>query len=195
MARVDELADRFHRHVSAPWQKNLTGAERTVFLVYPRADERKLLARLPLYEEKTRQAGHGWRVFSFHSLFTEWFATLDSDHQQVLLEEPESFHLEMDLDGHHDSPFTRYVATKLLDLLSEDASDADAVIALIGAGSLYGFTRLSAVLDRVRHALRGQLLVFFPGSFDGNQYRLLDARDGASYLAVPITPFNGAFES
>jgi hypothetical protein len=195
MARVDDLADRFQRHVSAPWQKNLTGAERTVFLVYPRADERKLLARLPLYEEKTRQAGHGWRVFAFHTLFSEWFATLDLDHQQVLLEEPESFHLEMDLDGHHDSPFTRYVATKLLDLLSEDASDSNTVIALTGAGSLYGFTRLSAVLDSVRHALRGQLLVFFPGSFDNNQYRLLDARDGANYLAVPITPFNGAFES
>lgn len=195
MARVDELADRFQRHVSAPWQKNLTGAERTVFLVYPRADERKLLARIPLYEEKTRQAGHGWRVFPFHSLFSEWFATLDPDHQQVLLEEPESFHLEMDLDGHHASPFTRFVATRLLALLSEDQSDANTVIALIGAGSLYGFTRLSAVLDRVRHALRGKLLVFFPGSFDGSRYRLLDARDGASYLAVPITQFNGVFES
>jgi hypothetical protein len=31
------------------------------------------------------------------------------------------------------------------------------------------------------------LLVFFPGQFDNNNYRLLDARDGWNYLAVPIT--------
>lgn len=195
MAKVDDLAERYFRHISAPWQKNLTGAERTVFLVYPRADERKLLARLPLFEEKTRQAGHDWHLFEFQPLFGQWFATLDSEHQQVLLEEPDSFHQEMDLDGHHDSPFTRFVADRLMESLEEPQSDASTVIALAGAGSLYGFTRLSAVLDRVRHAIRGQLVVFFPGSFDGSFYRLLDARDGASYLAVPITPFSSDLSS
>lgn len=195
MAKVDDLADRYFRHISAPWQKSLTGAERTIFLVYPRIDERKLLAKLPLFEEKTRQAGHGWRVFEFHRLFGEWFETLAPDHQEVLLEEPESFHQEMDLDGHHDSPFTRFVADRLLEVLEAPECDAQTVVALTGAGSLYGFTRLSAVLDRVRHAIRGQLLIFFPGSFDGTHYRLLDARDGASYLAVPITPFSGGIDS
>jgi len=30
--------------------------------------------------------------------------------------------------------------------------------------------------------------VFFPGEHEGNSYRLLDARDGWNYLAVPLKP-------
>ena len=33
----------------------------------------------------------------------------------------------------------------------------------------------------------GRLVVFFPGEYEQNNYRLLDARDGWSYMAVPIT--------
>ena len=35
--------------------------------------------------------------------------------------------------------------------------------------------------------IKGRLVVFFPGQFERNNYRLLDARDGWNYLAVPIT--------
>jgi hypothetical protein len=35
--------------------------------------------------------------------------------------------------------------------------------------------------------IRGRLVIFFPGEYDSNNYRLLDARDGWNYLAVPIT--------
>ena len=31
------------------------------------------------------------------------------------------------------------------------------------------------------------LSIFFPGQYEQNNYRLLDARDGWNYLAVPIT--------
>ena len=37
----------------------------------------------------------------------------------------------------------------------------------------------------------GRLLVFFPGEVEGNNYRLLDARDGWNYLATPITADKG----
>jgi hypothetical protein len=33
--------------------------------------------------------------------------------------------------------------------------------------------------------------VFFPGVYENNNYRLLDARDGWNYLAVPITMQEG----
>jgi hypothetical protein len=194
MSRIDELANSYARHISAPWQANLTGAERTVFLVYPQSDERKVRARLGLFEEATIRARHRWVGFDLTPLFGEWFSTLDSEHQAVLFQEPESFHLEMDLDVHGDSSFTRFAAVRLLEVLEGEVDDST-VLAILGAGSLYGFSRLSTILDRVRHLVRGRLLVFFPGSHDGNHYRLLDARDGANYLAVPITPFNGAFES
>lgn len=194
MSRIEELAARYARHISAPWQPNLTGSERTIFLIYPQADERKARARLGLFEEATRQAGHGWHTFDLTPLFGRWFSSLDTDHQAILFQEPESFHLELDLDGHNDSAFTRYASEQLLETL-ESSTGEESVLALLGAGSLYGFTRLSTILDRVRHAIRGRLLVFFPGSFDGSHYRLLDARDGANYLAIPITLFNGTLES
>ena len=34
---------------------------------------------------------------------------------------------------------------------------------------------------------RGRLVVFFPGQYEQNNYRLLDARDGWNYMAVPIS--------
>jgi hypothetical protein len=35
--------------------------------------------------------------------------------------------------------------------------------------------------------VRGRLVGFFPGQYEQNNYRLLDARDGWNYLAVPIS--------
>jgi len=70
----------------------------------------------------------------------------------------------------------------------------DGVVALLGAGTLFGLgdaVKVSALLNAVNDAIAGRLLVFFPGDHEGNSYRLLDARDGWNYLAIPITP-NGS---
>ena len=58
--------------------------------------------------------------------------------------------------------------------------------ALTGAASLFGLTRASTLIKKVADAVPGRLLVTFPGTYQGGIYRLLDARDGWSYLAVPI---------
>jgi len=58
---------------------------------------------------------------------------------------------------------------------------------LFGAGALFGFIRLSQVLKLIERDIQGRMVVFFPGHKDGNNYRLLDARDGWNYLAVAIT--------
>lgn len=73
--------------------------------------------------------------------------------------------------------------------------DGDTVMAVCGVASLYGFTQVSLVLKEVVHEIQGRLLLFFPGEFDNNNYRLLDARDGWNYLAVPITLHNGVNDS
>jgi hypothetical protein len=46
---------------------------------------------------------------------------------------------------------------------------------------------MSQVLTLIEGDVRGRLVVFFPGQFEQNNYRLLDARDGWNYMAVPIT--------
>jgi hypothetical protein len=53
--------------------------------------------------------------------------------------------------------------------------------------SLYGFVRVSELIHDVERSIRGRLVVFFPGTKNENNYRLLDARDGWNYLANGIT--------
>ena len=67
----------------------------------------------------------------------------------------------------------------------------DTVVAITGVASLFGFARISQVLPLVDSHVRGRLLVFFPGVYENDNYRLLDARDGWNYLAVPITAHEG----
>ena len=54
-------------------------------------------------------------------------------------------------------------------------------------GALFGFARLSHILKMVESDIKGRLVVFFPGHLERSNYRLLDARDGWNYMAVPIT--------
>ena len=71
-------------------------------------------------------------------------------------------------------------------LTATDVTD-NSVVALFGVGSLFGFARVSQVVRAIERDVRGRLVIFFPGHFEQNNYRLLDARDGWNYLAVPIT--------
>jgi len=61
------------------------------------------------------------------------------------------------------------------------------VVAVTGVASLFGLMRVSRLMEMVEDSIRGRLLVFFPGEYADNNYRLLDARDGWNYHAVPIT--------
>ena len=70
-----------------------------------------------------------------------------------------------------------------------DITDPGTVVGLVGAGALFGLgevARLSALVERVDDTIAGRLLVFFPGEHEGNNYRLLGARDGWNYLATRI---------
>jgi hypothetical protein len=61
------------------------------------------------------------------------------------------------------------------------------VVTLYGVGSLFGLLKVKAVVDRLATQVPGRLMVLFPGSFENNNYRLLDGYDGWNYLATPIT--------
>lgn len=58
----------------------------------------------------------------------------------------------------------------------------------MGVGSLFGLARVSSVVEGIKDAVGGRLVVFFPGEYhpENHAYRLLDARDGWNYLAVPL---------
>jgi hypothetical protein len=183
MGRIDELVSRYLSHISAPWQKNLAGAQRTIFVVHDKMDERKLRAKLELFEMATRQTNHGWRLHDFTATFARWMASIE--YRSTYFEEPDALALRLDGD------FVRFAAGDLRETLLAPDVDENTVVAAHGTASLFGFTKLSLVLKEVEHDIRGRLLLFFPGQYENNNYRLLDARDGWNYLAVPITLHSG----
>jgi len=186
MGRIEELAARYRGHIGAPWQRNLAGDQKTIFVVYPKTDERKLRARLALFEMATTSTGHRWQDLDLTDLFARWMA--DTDYRDVYFKEPEAISMKLRSD------FVQYAAGLLREALTADGVDEDTVVAVQGVACFFGFTRFSLVLKEVVREIRGRLVVFFPGEYEDNNYRLLDARDGWNYLAVPITLHNGVFD-
>lgn len=187
MGRIEDLAERYQRHIAAPWQRNLAGGQKAVFVVYDKNDERKLRARRQLFEIATVNAGHRWHAFDFTDAFPAWMGA--DDYRDAYFESPEDLRMKLD------NEFVGYSADQLRKALTGPHVDEDTVVGVFGAACLYGFTRVSLVLKEVERDIRGRLALFFPGEYDNNNYRLLDARDGWNYLAVPITLHHGELQS
>lgn len=177
MGKVEDLARKFERHIGAPWQQTVAGAQRVMLVVYEKEEERKLRARIGEFEQATQRSGHPWRLIDCTTWFAEWMA--ENDYRDAYFEDPSL--LEMTLEGEF-RPLVEQRLTKEL----ENADDT-AVVALIGLASLYGFMRISELIRAVESSIRGRFVIFFPGTKDGSNYRLLDARDGWNYLANSIT--------
>ena len=186
MGRIEELAARYRSHIGAPWQRNLAGDQKTIFIVYPKTDERKLRARLDMFDIATTASGHPWRLLDLTDTFAQWMAA--TDYRDEYFADPEA------LVTGPKSPFTKFAADRLRGVLTDSGVDEDTVVGVYGAACFFGFTYLSAILSQVKNDIRGRLVLFFPGEFDKNIYRLLDARDGWNYLAVPITLHNGVHD-
>jgi hypothetical protein len=187
MSRIEELDRRYRAHISAPWQTNLAGDQKALFVVYPKVDERKLRARLGLFEISTKEAGHDWRLFDFTPVFSTWMAS--NEYRETYFEEPENLTMKLR------STFVPYAASKLCDTLTAPEVNENTVVAAFGVASLFGFAQVSLILKEAVKNIKGRLVLFFPGEFENNNYRLLDARDGWNYLAVPITVNSGGFDS
>jgi hypothetical protein len=179
MGRIDRLAERYKRHIALPWQKDLAGAQRAIFIVYDKNDERRLRARKELFELATREAGHGWLGCDLTRVFAQWMA--GTEYRESYFESPEDLELKVK------SEFLEHVAEHVRQVLLAPNAGDNSVVGVFGVASLYGFIKLSKVMERVEKDIKGRLVVFFPGEYENSNYRLLDARDGWNYLAVPIT--------
>lgn len=177
MGRIDRLAERYRRHIALPWRKDLAGAERTIFIVYDKSDERRLRARKALFEMATRELGHGWTDCDLTRTFAMWMA--DVEYRDSYFESPQDLDLKLDDD------FLNHVADRVRRALAE--ADDNSVVAVSGIASLFGFLRVSELMQAIEPDVEGRIAVFFPGEYEDGNYRLLDARDGWNYLATPIT--------
>ena len=177
MGKIEDLATAYHRHVSAPWQRTLSGADPVMLVVYEKEIERALRARVGEFEQATIRAAHGWKLIDCSKWFSEWMAA--EEYREAYFETPDLLAMKLDRE------FKPEICRRLTAVLEH--VDDNTVVALLGVASLYGFVRVSEVVHGVEPAIRGRLVVFFPGTKNENNYRLLDARDGWNYLANGIT--------
>ncbi len=130
----------------------------------------------------TQQAGKQWLLLDVTNAFPEWMVS--QEYRDAYFESPE------DLAGYQTGELTEFITdlnAKLKTRINAEAGP-DTVVALLGVGTLFGLARVSSVVEGIKEAVQGRLLVFFPGEHhpENHTYRLLDARDGWNYLAVPL---------
>jgi hypothetical protein len=181
--RVTALLDQYARQLALPWRQDLSGAERVWIAVYPPELERRIRFRLGEFELATTAAGKGWRHIDLTDSFGKWLAA--QEYREAYFEEPGL--IAPALEGYEQELLERVRAA-----LTDNETDDKTVVALSGVGSLFPMVRVSELIQKSAQHIRGRLLVLFPGSFEHGNYRLLEARDGWNYLAVPITIPEGA---
>jgi Domain of unknown function (DUF1788) len=174
---VDELLGHFRRQVSLPWSGEVAHDYRVWIMWYDKGLERRVQGRLQEFEEVARLQGHGWSLLNLATLVAPWFG----NHElfAALAEQPDELPgLLPDFEAH----VIDTVRARLRTLSEND------VLAVAGAGALFGLMRVSALAGAVATEIKGRLLLLFPGRHEGGSYRLLDARDGWTYRATPIPP-------
>jgi hypothetical protein len=178
VSKLDKLLREYGSHIAIPWQQGLAGAQRVIFIVYDKADELRFRTKVDEFEITTKNAGHNWKLVDLTNSFPEWMVGLD--YRDSYFEAPE------DIEGLLPQ-FVDSVVTSITDLLTQPDVNDKTVVGVMGIACLFGFAKVSEIVQRTAPHIRGRLVVFFPGEYENNNYRLLDARDGWNYLAVPIT--------
>jgi hypothetical protein len=175
MSAIDRLLANYSRQVCLPWSTHVSGKQRVWFAVYPPAEERRVRARLPQFEELTLGAGHGWSTVDLTSLLPEYLAA--HKYREPIFQKPQYLRTGNEIE------------IRAAALVNDACSHADeeSVVTITGLASLFDYMRVSSLIERVEDSVRGRLLVLFPGEYQGNIYRFMDARDGFNYMAVPIT--------
>jgi hypothetical protein len=181
-SKVAKLVAAYRDHLTVPWQAGLAPIQRVLFAVYDKADELRLRANVDEFALVTQQAGKRWLLLDVTNAFPEWMAA--QEYRDAYFESPE------DLAGYQAGELTEFVADLNAKLRAHitDEGGPETVVALLGVGALFGLARVSSVVEGIKEAVQGRLLVFFPGEHhpENHTYRLLDARDGWNYLAVPL---------
>lgn len=178
MNKVERLVCSFEKFISLPWRLDASAAQRVVFCVYDEDKERCMRLNYPEFETAASKAGHRWGRFDLTDHFERWLAN-----QRYAVSYFQKPHLLAPLLPKYLDHITAEFEKFIIELdLAEDC-----VAALTGVGTLFGLLKVKDVVDRLAPMVKGRLVVFFPGSYENNNYRLLDGYDGWNYLAVPIT--------
>lgn len=178
MSHCNRLLQNYQRFVKLPWSKYLAGKQRVWFAVYPPSEERRVRAHIQEFQVATIDAGHKWHSVDITNLPTKWLA--ENPDREGYFSQPAALKAV-------EEEVTARAVDILHDVLRSPSVDDETVVAIQGVGALFGFAHVSPIISGVEDSIRGRLLVFFPGEYERNLYRFMDAHDGFNYMAVPIT--------
>jgi hypothetical protein len=177
--KIDTLLSSYELVIAEPWSGTLSTSERFLFLVFDPAELRRVEARLGDFELATKKNRKRWELVSLKPCFPTWMS--NHEYRDEYFNDPESLVDQLEAE------FKQYAIDYINTEIKKRNPDDQTLIAIKDVSSLFGFGRLSDVLNSLSNEFKGRLLILFPGEYDKNHYRLLDARDGWSYLARPIT--------
>lgn len=177
MASVETMITAFGERVKLPWRLDEPAAGRVWILWYDKAHERRIRGRLSEFREIAERKGKGWIEFDLAPEFAQWIARQKWFERAARRPNTLSTVLPQ---------FEDELVNRVKEALAQCGPND--LFALTGVASLFGIMRASTLIARVADAIPGRMLVAFPGTHQNGIYRLLDARDGWNYLAVPIPP-------
>ena len=178
MSKIKRLIQSYSKYVAVPWRDDAAAAQRVIFCVYHESEELRLRAKVDEFEIATRAANHGWALFDLTDSFAHWLGS-----QRYA----ESYFRKPNLLPTLLPKYLSHIEAEF-DIFVQDRNIGEnSVVALQGVATLFGFLKVREVVDKLAPKVKGRLLVLFPGSYENNNYRLLDGYDGWNYLAVPIT--------
>lgn len=178
MSKIRRLVRSYSKYISVPWRDDAAPPQRIIFCVYNENEELRLRAKVDEFEIATTQANHPWKLFDLTDTFAVWL--MSQRYARSYFQKP---HLLPTLLP----KYLEFIVGEFEKFLKEADAGESHVIALTGVGTLFGLLKVKEVVDKLAPLVKGRLLVFFPGSYENNNYRLLDGYDGWNYLAVPIT--------
>ena len=178
MSRVKRLIQSYSKYIAVPWRRDPAPAQRVIFCIYQEDEELRLRGRMDEFEIETRKFGHDWTIFDLTDTFAQWLAA--QRYAENYFQKPHLLPTIL-------PKYLDFIKAEFTSFLQARNVGEESVVALKGVGSLFGLIRVREMVDMLAPMITGRLLVFFPGSYENNNYRLLDGYDGWNYLAVPIT--------
>ena len=179
ISKTDVLINNYEKVVREPWNPNLSGQEKVWFLVYDPTEQRKVMFRLGDFERVTRKHKRDWLHVSLADAFPLWMA--EHEYREEYFQSP------AEIQDQVETGFKEFVVERIKKTIIGAPNIENTVLTITDANALFGFIKLSDVLNDLYAYNKGRMLIFFPGEYQNNHYRLMDARDGWSYLARPIT--------
>jgi len=182
MSKIDDLISAYKKQVSLPRADLLSAQEKIWFCIYDPSQERRLRKQIEAFAIATHESGHTWLPLDVTDSYDKFLAT--NEYKENYFKNPANLKDE-------EKFFLEFFSENICKMA--EGADSSTIIALIGVGPFYGIIRVSKVVEHFVKTIPipGCLLVFFPGERDGNNYRLLKARDGWNYLATPIEAEEG----